>query len=76
MAADLTRGLRTNYSYRLKTLNKVVDTYEFEGLPRVEKLRESFGRDAEKIEAKIQQFADQRKAKLDRDAADSARNVY
>jgi hypothetical protein len=76
MAADLTRGLRTNYSYRLKTLGKVAETYGFEGLPRVEKLRDSYGRDAEKVEAKIQQFADQRKAKLDREAADSARAVF
>jgi hypothetical protein len=45
-------------------------------LPRLDKLREAYGRDAERLSARLAQAADRRKAALDREAAGQARAVF
>lgn len=59
---DLTKSFRNNYSFRMNELNNVVNTHNMEGLPRIDKLREQYQKDFERINARIGQLADKRKA--------------
>lgn len=76
LVSDLRKTARSNYSYRLSLLDDLVNRYNLHGQKRVEKMRDNYGKDAERIYAFIQQTGDRRNAKLDRDAADAAKALY
>jgi hypothetical protein len=72
----LAKNLNNNYAFRLNVLNDIANQYNLDGLPRVEKLRDAFGREAERLGARLEQAADRRKAALDREAAAQAKAVF
>jgi hypothetical protein len=67
--------LRNTYSYRLSKLNSVVNYHNLEGSESVTTLRNKMDREYEAFSTQIVQYSDNRKAELDKEAANRALNV-
>lgn len=76
MSEKLARNLTNNVAFRLQVLNDIANQYNLDGVPRLDKLRDAYGRDAERLSARLAQAADRRKAALDREAAAQAKAVF
>lgn len=73
---SLLKNLRNNYNFRANQLDDIINANDFGGLPRVENLRSRYAKDYERLQSKIGQLGDKRKAQMDRAEANAAKAVF
>lgn len=75
LEAEIRETLGTVWTEVGEALSLIVEQNNFEGLKRIETMRQSYEKDYDKVLARLEQSADARKAELDQEAANQARGI-